>query len=91
MGLESHDGRRRTGIPDGRRRSEVAMKIKCKECSKEFTDQANENPYPGKIYEHAGEALCENCLVGMGSLPDHSEDAHLRVIADSAWYYVRPY
>ncbi len=66
------------------------MKVKCKECQKEFTDEANEYPYPGKIYDHRGEAICENCLIGMGVLPDHNKESHERLIADANWYFIKP-
>lgn len=65
------------------------MKIKCKECGTEFTDEAND--YPGKVYEHQGEAVCENCLIGMGVLPDHAEEEHTRLMTETAWFFARPF
>lgn len=65
------------------------MKIKCKECGAEFTDEPNE--YPGKVYEHNGEAICENCVIGMGVMPDHPEKDHFKVMTETAWFFVRPY
>jgi hypothetical protein len=61
------------------------MEIKCKECGKEFTDEPND--YPGKVYEHHGEALCEDCLIGMGVLPDHERSEHTRLLTETAWFY----
>jgi hypothetical protein len=66
------------------------MKVKCKECGQEFTDEPNEYPYPGKVYDHRGEAVCETCLIGMGVLPDHAESSHERLLLESAWYYNKP-
>ncbi|MBI2851330.1 MAG: hypothetical protein HYX80_09910 [Chloroflexi bacterium] len=46
--------------------------IKCEKCDREFhDDKALE--YPGKVYVHKGEVLCEDCLVHMGVLPDTAE------------------
>lgn len=66
------------------------MKVTCKDCGKEYTTEPNEYPYPGKIYQHRGEAICEDCIVGMGVLPDHDEASHERHILESAWYYIKP-
>jgi hypothetical protein len=66
------------------------MKVTCKKCGKEFTDEANEHPYPGKVYEHQGEALCEDCFIGMGVLPDHDREAHTRLLTEAAWFYSKP-
>ena len=65
------------------------MRIKCKNCEREFTDEPND--YPGKVYVHKGEYLCENCVVGMGALPEHKESQHLKLITDYPWFFVRPY
>ena len=57
----------------------------------EYTHELNEYPYPGKVYVHYGERLCEDCLVGIGVLPDHSDQHHIRVITDFNWCYQRPF
>ena len=58
----------------------------CKKCDREFSDQPNE--YPGKVYVHKGEVMCEDCLVNMGVLPDHADDQHTRVLVDHMMYRV---
>lgn len=61
--------------------------VQCKKCDKEFTDQPND--YPGKVYMHKGEAVCEDCLLGMGVLPDHVDADHTRLLSDWAMYQIR--
>ena len=60
------------------------MEIKCEHCKNEFSDQPNQ--YPGKVYMHKGEALCEDCLIEMGILPDHAEAEHTHLITESVLY-----
>jgi hypothetical protein len=62
-----------------------------REYTEDYTTEPNEYPYPGKKYMHSGEAVCEDCLVGMGVLPDHPDEHHGRVIADFYLCYVRPF
>ncbi len=65
------------------------MKVNCQKCGRPFTDEVNDHPYPGKIYEHRGEAVCEDCLIGMGVLPDHDRESHARLLTEAAWFYQR--
>jgi hypothetical protein len=65
------------------------MKIKCSKCDREFTDEPNN--YPGKVYVHQDEVMCEDCLVNMGVLPDHAESEHTRLITEQAWFLQRPF
>lgn len=60
------------------------MEIKCKHCDCEFCDQPNQ--YPGKVYMHKGETICEDCLVEMGVLPDHADSKHTYLITEPIFY-----
>jgi hypothetical protein len=62
----------------------IPMEIKCIQCEKEFSDQPND--YPGKVYVHKGESICEDCLMEMGVLPDHEHSSHTRLITEPIFY-----
>ncbi|MFC1942984.1 hypothetical protein ACFLWO_00150 [Chloroflexota bacterium] len=62
------------------------MEAKCKDCDREFSDQPNE--YPGKVYVHRDEVLCEDCLTAKGVLPDHASSEHTRLLSDTQMYLV---
>ena len=60
------------------------MEAKCKECDREFSDQPNE--YPGKVYVHKDETICEDCLVNMGVLPEHDRTEHTRLLTEISMF-----
>jgi len=62
-------------------------KMKCKHCGQEFSDQPNGEPV--RMYEHEGEAICHNCVIGEQRLPDHRPEDHNRLIVDGFWYYTK--
>ncbi len=62
------------------------MDAKCKKCDREFSESPNE--YPGKVYVHKGEVTCEDCLIGMGVLPDHVEADHTRLLTENVMYRI---
>ena len=64
------------------------MQVKCKKCDSEFTDQPND--HPAKVYLHQGEVICEDCLAGMGVLPDHLEKEHTKLLIQDNFYRMRP-
>ncbi len=49
------------------------MKVQCEKCDREFCDVPNE--YPGKVYVHHGQTICEDCLIDMGVMPDSADPA----------------
>ena len=65
------------------------MEAKCDKCDREFSEEPNE--YPGKVYVHHNQILCEDCLVNMGVLPDHDDSAHTRLLTEVNMFANRPY
>ena len=58
--------------------------VKCEKCDREFKeDEALE--YPGKVYVHKGKVMCEDCLIGLGVMPDGAEpySVYLKTLTDS--------
>jgi hypothetical protein len=64
------------------------MEIECKKCHRKFTDKIND--YPMHVYNHKGEALCADCLIGMGVLTDHNDASHDNMLIEAARFMVRP-
>ncbi|MFC1988579.1 hypothetical protein ACFLVJ_01940 [Chloroflexota bacterium] len=63
------------------------MKVKCKDCGREFSEQPTE--HPGKVYVHKDEVMCEECLMMMGGiLPDHNESEHTRLLTEDLMYRI---
>ena len=52
------------------RQQTALMKVKCKDCGREFSDQPSE--CPTEFYVYKDEVMCENCLTAKGVLPDHA-------------------
>ncbi len=46
--------------------------VKCEKCGREFKDD-EAMVYPGKVYVYKGKVMCEDCLIGMGVMPDTAE------------------
>ena len=65
----------------------MADEVKCTECDREFTDQPNE--YPGKVYVHKSEMVCEDCLVASGVLHDHADPDHTYLLTEEALYFAQ--
>ena len=65
------------------------MEVECKECHRKFTDKVND--YPMNVYKHKGEAVCADCLIGMGVLVDHNDASHDSMLIEAARYMIRPF
>ncbi len=65
------------------------MEVECKECHRKFTDRINDRPV--NFYTHRGEAVCADCLIGMGVLPPHDEESHNTVLTETVRYMTRPW
>ncbi len=63
------------------------MKVKCKKCDREFSEEPTD--YPGKVYVHQDEVMCEDCLVQMGVLPDHDKSADFHLFTEQAMFLQR--
>ncbi len=50
-----------------KKRSKPTM-VKCEKCDREFDERI-----PGNVFRHQGKALCKDCLVEMGGMPDTAE------------------
>ncbi len=64
------------------------MEVECKKCHRKFTDRINDQPM--QMYTHKGEALCADCINGMGVLPDHNSINHDSLMLDTIRYMIRP-
>ena len=64
------------------------METECKKCHRKFTDKVND--YPVNVYNHKGEAVCADCLIGMGVLVDHNDTSHDRLLIETARFWLRP-
>ncbi len=65
------------------------MKAKCEKCDREFSEEPT--AYPGKVYVHHDEVLCEDCLISMGVLPDHADSEHTRLLTEEAMFLQRKF
>ena len=65
------------------------METECKKCKRKFTDKVNDRPM--KMYIHKGEAVCADCLMGMGVLPDHDPESHNTLLTETVRYMMRPW
>ncbi len=61
-----------------------AGSVKCEKCDREF-DEDEAMEYPGKVYVHKGKVMCEDCLIGLGVMPDSADpySVYVKTLTDA--------